>query len=54
MKALMYLGEWKLLACPYLNMGVIYEDGSRNEKDFYWHIVHCVAMANGFGRIGKA
>ncbi len=46
MKALLYLGDWKLLACPYLDMGVAYEDGSRNEKDFFWHIVHCVAMIN--------
>lgn len=45
-KALMYLGDWNLLACAYLGMGVVYEDGSRNEKDFYWHIVHAVAMAN--------
>ncbi|MFA4937257.1 MAG: hypothetical protein WC575_03155 [Patescibacteria group bacterium] len=49
MKALLYLGDWKLLACPYLDLGVVYEDGSRNEKDYYWHIVHCVAMANGLG-----
>ena len=46
MKALLYLGGWKLLACPYLDLGVVYEDGTRNEKDFYWHIVHAVAMAN--------
>ena len=46
LKALMYLGDWQILACPYLDLGVIYEDGSRNEKDFYWHIVHAVAMVN--------
>lgn len=47
MKALLYLGDWQLIACPYLDLGVAYEDGSRNEKDFFWHIVHCVAMVNG-------
>lgn len=46
MKALLYLGGWNLLACSYLDFGVAYEDGTRNEKDFYWHIVHCVAMTN--------
>lgn len=46
MKALLYLGDWKLIACPYLDFGVAYEDGTRNEKDFYWHIVHAAAMAN--------
>lgn len=46
LKALLYLGDWKLLSCPYLDFGVVYEDGSRNEKDFFWHIVHAVAMAN--------
>ena len=51
MKALLYLGDWNLIACPYLNLGVAYEDGSRNEKDFYWHIVHCVAMINGLGKV---
>lgn len=45
-KALLYLGGWNLLACPYLDLGVVYEDGTRNEKDFFWHIVHAVAMAN--------
>lgn len=46
MKALLYLGGWNFLACPYLDLGVVYEDGTRNEKDFFWHIVHAVAMAN--------
>lgn len=45
-KALLYLGGWNVLACPYLDLGVVYEDGTRNEKDFFWHIVHAVAMAN--------
>ncbi|OGL67599.1 hypothetical protein A3B21_03230 [Candidatus Uhrbacteria bacterium RIFCSPLOWO2_01_FULL_47_24] len=45
-KALLYLGGWNCLACPYLDLGVVYEDGTRNEKDFFWHIVHAVAMAN--------
>lgn len=45
-KALLYLGDWQLISCPYLGLGVVYEDGSRNEKDFYWHIVHAIAMAN--------
>lgn len=46
LKSLLYLGDWKLMACPYLDLGVVYEDGSRNEKDFFWHIVHAVAMVN--------
>jgi len=46
MKALIYLGGWNLVACPYLDLGVAYEDGSRNEKDYFWHIVHCIAMVN--------
>ena len=45
-KSLMYLDDWQIICCPYLDLGVAYEDGSRNEKDFYWHIVHAVAMAN--------
>lgn len=45
-KALLYLGGWNLLACNYLNLGVVYEDGTRNEKDFFWHVVHAVALAN--------
>jgi len=45
-KALLYLGDWKLLSCPYLDFGVVYEDGTRNEKDFFLHIMHAVAMAN--------
>lgn len=47
MKALLYLGDWQLIACPYLDLGVAYEDGSRNEKDYFWHILHCAAMING-------
>lgn len=46
LKALVYLGDWKLLSCPYLDIGVVYEDGTRNEKDFFWHIVHAAALAN--------
>lgn len=46
LKALLYLGDWNLLSCPYLDLGVVWEDGSRNEKDYYWHIVHAVAMCN--------
>jgi len=45
-KALIYLGDWQLIGCHYLDTGVVYEDGSRNEKDFYWHIVHAVALCN--------
>lgn len=45
-RALIYLGDWNLLSCPYLDLGVAYEDGTRNEKNFFWHIVHAVAMAN--------
>ncbi|MBI5466222.1 MAG: hypothetical protein HY974_02960 [Candidatus Kerfeldbacteria bacterium] len=45
-RALVYLGGWQTISCPYLDLGVSYEDGSRNEKDFFWHIVHCVAMVN--------
>jgi predicted methyltransferase MtxX (methanogen marker protein 4) len=46
MKALLYLGGWRLLSAPYLDFGVAYEDGTRNEKDYYDHIVHCAAMLN--------
>ena len=46
LKALLYLGGWTMLACSYLDLGVVYEDGSRNEKDYYWHIVSAVANAN--------
>lgn len=46
MKALLYLGGWELLACNYLDLGVVYEDGTRNEKDFFWHIVHATALLN--------
>lgn len=46
LKALVYLGGWNLICCPYLDLGVVYEDGTRNEKDFFWHIVSAVAMAN--------
>lgn len=45
-KALLYLGGWESLACNYLDLGVVYEDGSRNEKDFFWHIVHATALLN--------
>lgn len=45
-KSLVYLGDWQAICCPYLDLGVVYEDGSRNEKDFYWHIIHAVAMVN--------
>lgn len=45
-KALIYLGGWKVLCCPYLGLGVVYEDGSRNERDWTPHIIHAVAMAN--------
>ena len=46
LKSLLYLGGWNLIASPYLDLGVVYEDGTRNEKDFFWHIVHAVAMCN--------
>ncbi|MFC1663435.1 hypothetical protein ACFL04_04750 [Patescibacteria group bacterium] len=45
-RSLAYLGGWKLISCPYLDLGVVYEDGSRNETNFYNHIVHAVAMLN--------
>jgi len=43
-KALLYLGGWSMIACPYLDFGVVYENGTRNEKDFFWHIIHCASM----------
>jgi len=46
LKALLYLGDWQLISCQYLDFGVVYEDGTRNEKDFFWHIVSAVATAN--------
>ncbi|MFA6215160.1 MAG: hypothetical protein WC768_01160 [Patescibacteria group bacterium] len=45
-KALLYLGGWNMLSANYLDLGVVYEDGTRNEKDFFWHIVHAVALCN--------
>ena len=45
-RALVYLGGWKLVSCPYLDLGDVYEDGSRNEVDFEHHIIHAVAMLN--------
>ncbi|MFH0951612.1 MAG: hypothetical protein V1838_00275 [Patescibacteria group bacterium] len=45
-RSLVYLGNWRLISCPYLDLGVVYEDGSRNETDFYNHIVHAAAMLN--------
>ncbi len=46
LKALLYLGGWELIAANYLDLGVVYEDGTRNEKDFFWHIVHAIALLN--------
>ncbi|MFA6410168.1 MAG: hypothetical protein WCW26_01175 [Candidatus Buchananbacteria bacterium] len=47
LKSLLYLGDWKFLACNHLNVGdIVYEDGTRNEKDYFWHIVHAVALCN--------
>ncbi|MFA5022215.1 MAG: hypothetical protein WC508_04015 [Patescibacteria group bacterium] len=46
-KSLLYLGGWEFLACNQLNVGdIVYEDGTRNEKDFFWHIIHAVALCN--------
>jgi len=45
-KSLLYLGGWESLSCAYLDMGVVYEDGSRNETDYFWHIIHAVALCN--------
>ncbi|MFH1890418.1 MAG: hypothetical protein ABIJ91_02545 [Candidatus Kuenenbacteria bacterium] len=46
LKSLLYLGDWKLIGGNYLDLGVVYEDGTRNEKDWYLHIVHAVALCN--------
>jgi predicted methyltransferase MtxX (methanogen marker protein 4) len=46
LKALLYLGDWTLISCQYLDLGVVYEEGTRNEKDFFWHVVSAVATAN--------
>jgi len=45
-RAMTYLGDWEFVSCPYLDLGVVYEDGSRNEKDFFWHIIHCASVIN--------
>jgi len=45
-KSLLYLGDWQWICCPYLDLGVVYETGSRNEKDFFWHVISAVATAN--------
>jgi len=46
LRALIYLGGWQIIASCYLGLGVVYEDGSRNETDFFWHIVHAAARCN--------
>lgn len=45
-RALHYMSGWKILSCPYLDLGAVYEDGSRNQKDFFYQIVHAVAQVN--------
>lgn len=47
LKALIQFSDFRMIASPYLDLGVVWEDGSRNEDDFYHHIVHAVAMLNG-------
>jgi len=47
-KALLYLGDWKLISCNYLDLGVVYTDGTRNQKNWYWHIVSAVAECNKY------
>lgn len=46
LKSLLHLGDWQLLSCPYLDLPHVYEDGCRNEKDYFNHIIHAVAMTN--------
>lgn len=46
-RAVIYLGGGKNLACPtYFPGKLIYEDNSRNEQDWYPHIVFAAALAN--------
>lgn len=45
-RAVIYLGKGKGLACPTIFPGVgIYEDDSRNEKDWYPHLIAASAWA---------
>lgn len=46
-RAIAFLSKGKILACPtYFPGKLIYEDNSRNEKDWYPHIVFAAALAN--------
>ncbi len=36
----------KILICPRMNLPHVYEDCSRTEKDFLWHIKYAAAWAN--------
>ena len=46
-RAIAYLSHGKILACPtYFPGKLIYEDDSRNEKDWYPHILFAAALAN--------
>ena len=46
-RAIAYLSKGKILACPtYFPGKLIYEDDSRNETDWYPHILFAAALAN--------
>lgn len=46
-RAVLYLGKGKNIASPTIFPGkLIYEDNSRNEKDWYPHVVFAAALAN--------
>jgi predicted methyltransferase MtxX (methanogen marker protein 4) len=46
-RAMYYLGRGKVILCPtILTKEHIYEDDSRNERDFYTHLIFAQALAN--------
>lgn len=45
-RVLTYLAGWQLINTTFLDTGEVYEGGSRNENDYFNHIVVAVAAAN--------
>jgi predicted methyltransferase MtxX (methanogen marker protein 4) len=46
LKGLCYLGGWHLVAVPYLDQGVFYDDTPRNNKEWFWPIISTAAWMN--------
>ena len=45
-KALVYLGGWHIVTCPFLDQGAYYDDAPRNNTAWFWPIVSTVAWIN--------